>query len=176
MHSFRHNHRGSQRGFYQTPELSGNFSTSWPFRVPRGRKKKIFPSSDGWNDLARTSLASLGGCVAAYLRITCISVLSKPRQKQIHFFRSLVTSKSCLCLETELLCNARQTQICKETHNRGKKRKERKTAETRAATWTHFYCNSSIESKKVLININTMPMLKSPPTTPFNPPFPSASK
>lgn len=38
-----------------------------------------------------------------------------------------------------------------------------------------FYCNSSIESKKVLININTMPMFKSPlGTTPT--PFPSMRK
>lgn len=37
-----------------------------------------------------------------------------------------------------------------------------------------FYCNSSIESKKVLININTMPMFKSPPSNP--PPFPPRGK
>lgn len=151
------------------------------FQSAQRKKEKIFPSSDGWNDLAHTSLAPPGGCVAAYLRITCISVLSKPRQKQIHLFGSLVTSKSCLCLETELLCNVRQTQICKETLNRRKKnlnkiKRGRKTAETRAATWTHFYCNSSIESKKVLININTMPMLKSPPRTPSDPPFLSTRK
>lgn len=43
-------------------------------------------------------------------------------------------------------------------------------------TWTHFYCNSSIESKKVLININTMPMLKSPLSTPPTPLFPPRGK
>lgn len=50
-----------------------------------------------------------------------------------------------------------------------------KTAESAVVTWTHFYCNSSIESKKVLININTMPMffdhlrvpIRSPPPLTF---------
>lgn len=51
-----------------------------------------------------------------------------------------------------------------------------KTAETAVVTWTHFYCNSSIESKKVLININTMPMFRSPPRTVPTPFFPPQEK
>lgn len=51
-----------------------------------------------------------------------------------------------------------------------------KTAETAVVTWTHFYCNSSIESKKVLININTMPMCRSPPRTVPTPFFPPQEK
>lgn len=51
-----------------------------------------------------------------------------------------------------------------------------KTAETAIVTWTHFYCNSSIESKKVLININTMPMFRSPPRTVPTPFFPPQEK
>lgn len=47
---------------------------------------------------------------------------------------------------------------------------QQKTAESAVVTWTHFYCNSSIESKKVLININTMPMFRSPPRTDSTPP------
>lgn len=46
----------------------------------------------------------------------------------------------------------------------------KRTAKTTTVTWTHFYCNSSIESKKVLININTMPMFKSPFGNPPTPP------
>lgn len=77
------------------------------------------------------------------------------RQHQI--FLSSVTSNSQACLIGALdhVWKSEDTQ--------------RKTAETTAVTWTHFYCNSSIESKKVLININTMPMLKSPLSTPPTP-------
>lgn len=44
-----------------------------------------------------------------------------------------------------------------------------KWTEKLTITWTHFYCNSSIESKKLLININTMPMLKLRSSTPRAP-------
>lgn len=50
------------------------------------------------------------------------------------------------------------------------------TTETAVVTWTHFYCNSSIESKKVLININTMPMFQLPPRTIPTPFFPPQEK
>lgn len=50
------------------------------------------------------------------------------------------------------------------------------TTETAVVTWTHFYCNSSIESKKVLININTMPMFQLPPRTIPTPFFPLQEK
>lgn len=43
---------------------------------------------------------------------------------------------------------------------------QREEARERSGYMNTFYCNSSIESKKVLININTMPMLKSPLSTP----------
>lgn len=116
---------------------------------------------------------NLGLQVSSALRSTLQSVSSRSNNvmhvcvklaahSYTHYWAAVTSSTCLMCLGVLFGGKKSQEAVCVVWEISPVTMYHTKTA---VVTWTHFYCNSSIESKKVLININTMPMFRSPPRT-----------